>query len=205
VDQLLANRITPAAELRERYNIADGVPFLLVLQHSDSTVPEHSREQMAETVAAVLATGLRALMVYPCSDQGFEGVVHQIENAASQRQVSVHRNIPAPDFAGLEAIAGCIVGNSSAGLIEAPYFALPAINVGDRQIGRERSENVIDVPYDRRSIQEAIERALRDDAFRERLKTVTPPFGDGQAFRRITEVLATAPIDARLLNKRMAY
>jgi UDP-N-acetylglucosamine 2-epimerase (non-hydrolysing)/GDP/UDP-N,N'-diacetylbacillosamine 2-epimerase (hydrolysing) len=205
IDQLLTNRITPEATLRKRYQLPAAEPFLLVLQHSDSTEPQNSRAQMAETVAAVAASGRRALLVYPCSDQGFEGIITEIEAAASLPGISTHQNIPAPDFAGLEAIAGCLVGNSSAGLIEAPYFGLPAINVGDRQIGRERTENVVDVPYDRASIQTAIERALTDLDFRARLQTIAPPFGNGTAYRRITDVLASVALGDRLLNKRLTY
>jgi GDP/UDP-N,N'-diacetylbacillosamine 2-epimerase (hydrolysing) len=205
VDQLLLNRYTPAEELRTKYDLPNDRPFLLVLQHSDSTVPDQSRRQMAETIAAVVATGLRALVVYPCSDQGFEGIIAEIEAARSHASLSVHKNLPAADFAGLQAIAGCLVGNSSAGLIEAPYFGLPAVNVGERQIGRERAENVIDVPYDHDRIQSAIGRALGDETFRARAKSAHPPFGDGTAYRRITKVLSEIPLDDRLLNKRLTY
>jgi UDP-N-acetylglucosamine 2-epimerase (non-hydrolysing)/GDP/UDP-N,N'-diacetylbacillosamine 2-epimerase (hydrolysing) len=205
VDQLLLRTNTPAAELRRRYDLPDAEPFLLVLQHSDATVPEQSRTQMAETVAAATSFGLRTLFVYPCSDQGYEGIIAEIEAVRGRPGVSVHPNIPAPDFAGLQAIAGCLVGNSSAGLIEAPYFGLPAINVGDRQRGRDHTDNVIHVPYDRARIRAAIDRGLYDAAFRASIKGLAPPFGDGTAYRRITEVLATVPLDARLLNKWMAY
>lgn len=205
VDQLLMGRLTPPEELRRRYRLPEGEPFLLVLQHSDSTEAEHSRAQMAETVAAALSFGLRTLCVYPCSDQGFEGIIVEIEAVRDKPGVSVHQNIPAEDFAGLQAIAGCLVGNSSAGLIEAPYFGLPAVNVGNRQVGREHGVNALHVPYERFKIRGAIEQALFDQEFRARCKRATPPFGDGTTYRRITEVLASVPLDTRLLNKRMAY
>ena len=205
VDQLLLGRVTPADELRARYQLPDDEPFLLVLQHSDSTEPNLSGAQMAETVAATLALGLRTLFIYPCSDQGFEGIIAEISSVCDKPGKSVHQNIPAEDFIGLQAIAGCLVGNSSAGLIEAPYFGLPAVNVGDRQIGREHAENVLHVPYDRLKIRAAIERALVDQPFRDACRSIKPPFGDGTAYKRITNVLASTPLDARLLNKRMAY
>ncbi len=204
IDQILAGEATPAETLRERYGL-DGSPYLLVLQHSDSTVPHDSAAQMRETLAAVEASGLRSLLVYPCSDQGFEGIIETIESARGRPQLSVHRNIPAPDFIGLQQGAVALVGNSSAGLIEAPYFNLPAINVGDRQIGRERTANVIDVGYERGAIAAAIERALNDDAFRAAMRETAPPFGDGTAHRRITEVLAATTVTPALLNKRMTY
>lgn len=205
IDQVFLGDITPEADLRSVYALPDDDPFLLVLQHSDSTVPDMAAEQMAETVAAVSATGLRALLVYPCSDQGFEGIISEIEKASGTPNISIHRNIPAPDFIGLEKLATCIVGNSSAALIEAPYFGLPSVNVGERQKGRERAANVMDAGYDRHAIQAAIERAISDSAFRQSLATVQPPFGDGNAYRCITEVLETVAVDEKLLNKRMTY
>jgi len=141
VDQLRGGAITTPEELRRRYDLPDGGPFVLVLQHSDATEPHASAAQMAETTAAVGRLGLRTLYVYPCSDQGYEGIIAEIEKAAHTPLTSVHRNIPAPDFAGLQSIAGCLVGNSSAGLIEAPYFGLPAVNVGERQRGREHTRS----------------------------------------------------------------
>lgn len=205
IDQVFLGDITPEAELRTAYDLPDGAPFLLVLQHSDSTIPDMSAEHMAETVAAVTATGLRTLLVYPCSDQGFEGIISEIEKASETPNISIHRNIPAPDFIGLEKLAACIVGNSSAALIEAPYFGLPAVNIGERQLGRERAANVMDVDYDRHAIQAAIERGVSDQGFRQSLSKIEPPFGDGTAYRRITEVLETVPLDDALLNKRMTY
>jgi UDP-hydrolysing UDP-N-acetyl-D-glucosamine 2-epimerase len=205
IDQIFLGRITPPGELRDRYQLPDADPCIIVLQHSDSADAASSRTQMAETVRAVLSFGLRTLFVYPCSDQGFEGIITEIEAAKDLPGVTVHKNIPASDFAGLQAIAGCLVGNSSAGLIEAPYFALPAVNVGARQTGREHTANVLHVPYDCASIRAAIEKALRDEDFRARCRTLSPPFGDGTAYRRIAAVLAGVELDERLLNKRMTY
>ncbi len=205
LDPVFLGTFTPEAELRARYELPAEAPFLLVLQHSDSSAPGQSRAQMAETVAAVLPTGLRTLFVYPCSDQGFEGIIGEIEAAAAPPRITVHQNIPAPDFVGLEKLAACLVGNSSAGLIEAPYVALPAVNIGTRQMGREHCGNVIHVAHERAAIAAAIERALSDHAFRESLRSLEPPFGDGKAFERITAVLAEVSSDDRLFNKRMTY
>lgn len=205
VDQILLGRPTDPEVLRGKYELPADRPFILALQHSDSTVPHDSARQMSVTLDAVLSFGLRTLLVYPCSDQGYEGIITQLEAARGRPGVTVHENIPAEDFVGLQAMAGCLVGNSSAGLIEAPYFALPAVNVGDRQIGRERSTNVIDAPYEAAEIRRAIDRALHDRNFRTSLRDAQPPFGDGTAYRQITDVLESIAVDERLLNKRMTY
>ena len=205
IDQILLGEVTGAEDLRRRYALPASGPFLLVLQHSDSTDPGNSREQIDETVAATLSFGLRVLYVYPCSDQGFEGIIAGIEAVRDRPGVTVHRNIPAPDFIGLQKIAGCLVGNSSAGLIETPYFGIPAVNVGDRQIGREHAGNVIHVPYQRDAIRAAIEQALHDAGFRDCCRHVEAPFGNGKAYLRIADVLERVELGPRLLNKRMAY
>ncbi len=203
IDQIILGDVTPEEELRRRYGLSDE-PFVLVLQHSDSTVADQSGAQMAETMAAVSDAGVRALLVYPCSDQGFEGIIGEIEKSANPPLVTVHKNIPAPDFVGLQKLAAALVGNSSAGLIEAPYFGLPAVNIGDRQIGRERAGNTLDVGYDRAAISRALDRAF-DEGFRQNLGGLTPPFGDGTAYKRIVEVLADVELGPALLDKRMTY
>ena len=205
IDQLFLNAISPEDDLRKRYSLGASEPFLLVLQHSDSAEPDKAAAQMAETVAAVVGVGHRVLFVYPCSDQGYEGIIDEIEKVRDAPDMSVHANIPTADFLGLQRIAACLVGNSSAALIEAPYFGLPAVNVGQRQNGRERTDNVVDTSHDRTEISIAIGHALRDDAFRDTLKHLRPPFGDGTAYQHIIDVLADIPLDATLLTKRMTY
>lgn len=205
IDQIFLKRATPEPELRTRYDLPEEGPVLLVLQHPDSTIPDRSGAEMRATLDAVLSFGLRTLLVYPCSDQGFEGIISEIERHRGTPGISLHENIPADDFIGLQRLAACLVGNSSAGLIEAPYFALPAVTVGDRQIGREHAGNVLHVPCEPSAIRAAIDRALGDRDFRARLRSETPPFGDGTAYRRIADVLSTVELDERLLNKRMTY
>lgn len=205
IDQILTGRKMPPEELRSKYELPEDERFIIVLQHSDSTDPNSSAAQMAETLAAVRSFDLRTLLIYPCSDQGFEGIITEIEKHRGQAKVSIHQNIPALDFIGLQSLAACLVGNSSAGLIETPYFGLPAVNVGERQVGRERCPNVIDVACDRTKIKAAIERALHDEKFRAECRAVKPPFGNGTAYREIANVLGSVEIDERLLNKRMTY
>ena len=102
-------------------------------------------------------------------------------------------------------VAGAIVGNSSSALIEAPSFGLPAINVGSRQKGRERAQNVIDVPYSRIEIRDAINKALHDNEFREKVKLSGSPYGDGHASERIVKILLDINITPELLKKKITY
>jgi UDP-N-acetylglucosamine 2-epimerase (non-hydrolysing)/GDP/UDP-N,N'-diacetylbacillosamine 2-epimerase (hydrolysing) len=98
-----------------------------------------------------------------------------------------------------------MVGNSSSGVIEAPSFGLPVVDVGPRQEGRERAENTLSVPHDAGAIREAIERCLTDGAFRERVRECQNPYDYGGAGERICERLAVVDLDGDLLRKRLTY
>ena len=88
-----------------------------------------------------------------------------------------------------------MVGNSSSGLTEASSFELPVVNIGERQKGRIRAGNVIDVPICEKSeIASAIERAV-SEKFRDSLRGLRNPYGDGQASVKIVEVLERVPLD----------
>jgi UDP-N-acetylglucosamine 2-epimerase len=94
-----------------------------------------------------------------------------------------------------------MVGNSSSGLIEAPSFGLPVVNVGSRQRGRLRAANVIDVGHAREEILAGLRRAL-DPVFRRSLAGMANPYGDGRAAPRIVEVLERVELGPRLIRKR---
>jgi UDP-N-acetylglucosamine 2-epimerase len=99
------------------------------------------------------------------------------------------RNFDVEDYARVLNNAACIVGNTSSGLREGSYLGTPCVNIGSRQRDRERGENVIDVPHDTDEIHDAIARQLSNGRYPRSLL-----FGDGQAGKRIADILAVAPL-----------
>jgi UDP-N-acetylglucosamine 2-epimerase len=108
-------------------------------------------------------------------------------------------SIPRPDYAVLLRETAALVGNSSSGIIEAPLLGTPAVNIGARQAGRTRGENVIDAAAESAAIARAIGQAM-DPAFRAGLRRRSP-YGDGHASGRIAALISATPIDRRLLRK----
>jgi GDP/UDP-N,N'-diacetylbacillosamine 2-epimerase (hydrolysing) len=204
IDSIVAGEFMPARQVYELLDLDRNKPVVVVLQHSETTAPDAAYSQMAATLAAVRDTGLQAVVVYPCSDAGFEGIIRAIDEFALPPQFRVRRNLDASIFWGLLAIASVLVGNSSAGLIETPSFRLPAVDVGRRQEGRLHAENVIHVGHNRATIGPAIDRAM-SPAFREIARHCRQPFGDGRAGERVVEHLRSAEPKSRLLVKRMTY
>jgi GDP/UDP-N,N'-diacetylbacillosamine 2-epimerase (hydrolysing) len=115
------------------------------------------------------------------------------------------KNIPRLEFVNLMRRASCLLGNSSAGILEAPLLGLPVINVGNRQRGRLHAENVEFVPHDKDRIIEALRRAIFDPEYRKAVAACSNPYGDGRSSARIAELLATIPLDDKLLIKDITY
>ena len=94
-------------------------------------------------------------------------------------------------------------GNSSSGIKETPAFGCPTVNIGSRQSGRLRGDNVLDADYDALQIASALRTSLFDEAFRQRARNGDNPYWRGGAGERVAEILATVPIDQHLLRKQM--
>lgn len=203
IDRVVKGDYTPEQEARKKYNISPDEPFALCIQHPVTLHEEHSYQEARAVYNALKKKKLRSLIVYPCSDQGYEGVIRAIRETRNVPHFSVHKNIEAVDFWGLMACASVMVGNSSSGLMETPYFNLPAVNVGKRQEGRARDTNVIDAEPNTVSIATAIEKAL-SPGFRKKIRNHYV-FGRGNAGERIVKVLKEIPIDEKLLLKKTTF
>jgi UDP-hydrolysing UDP-N-acetyl-D-glucosamine 2-epimerase len=184
--------------LRARLGLAEG-PYLLVVQHPETVGAADPAAQLDATLGAVAASGLPAVALFPNADAGGRAMVERLFAAAPS--VIVVPSLPRPDFATLLAGAAALVGNSSSGIIEAPLLRIPAVNVGSRQEGRTRGDNVVDVAADRAAIEGALAQVL-DPRFRMGLSGVSP-YGDGSSAPRIIDALIERLADPGLLNKEV--
>jgi GDP/UDP-N,N'-diacetylbacillosamine 2-epimerase (hydrolysing) len=103
-------------------------------------------------------------------------------------------------YLSLLSVVDAVVGNSSSGIIEAPAFKKPTVNIGDRQLGRIRAKTVIDCTADYNSIKEALNTAL-STSFNDQIKDVENPYGTGNASDKIINVLKEVDL-TKLLKKR---
>ena len=205
LDLIVAKEYALRDEVARATGIDPEQPVIVVLQHSETTAPEQAYQQMVETLHAVRHTGLQAVVVYPCSDVGYEGVVRAIEELAFGPQFHIFKNLDAHIFWGLLSIANVLLGNSSAGIIESPYFCLPTVNIGRRQENRTHSENVVHVEHARDAIKSALDKVLFDKTFRASARSCRQVYGDGNAGLRTVTAIRDIPLDSRLLVKRMMY
>jgi len=181
-----------------REDLSNG--YLVVMQHPVTTEYEGARQQVEETLYAVKDADLPVLWFWPNVDAGSDGTSKGIRVfREKEKPASFHffRNMLPEDFLRLLCGATAIVGNSSVAIRECSFLAVPAVNIGTRQRGRERGRNVIDVEHDRGAIAGAIkEHRRRGRPAPDHL------YGDGRAGARIADTLAQA--DLRI-DKQLTY
>ncbi len=174
-------------------------PELIVLQHPIGERDERERGWMEQTLAA--CAGRSRLVLCPNADPGSVGIQRAIDEARARTdpRARYERHLPRDRWLALLAGARAIVGNSSAGLIEAAALGVPAVNVGPRQAGRERPGSVVDCDYGTGSVRAALARALKLPRRRRH------PYGRGDAGLRIAQALETLDLEAIPLRKRNTY
>jgi UDP-hydrolysing UDP-N-acetyl-D-glucosamine 2-epimerase len=176
--------------------------FLLVTFHSATIESGKAGEQARELLSAIAEMGLPALFTMPNADAGGHEIRRQIlEFVGTTPHARVVENLGARRYFSLMSRACAMVGNSSSGLVEAASFGLPVVNVGDRQAGRTRSANVVDVDGDRVAIGAAIWKATSQE-FRSSLGNLVNLYGDGTASSKITARLTSQALGPPLLRKK---
>lgn len=180
-------------------------PYLLLLQHPLMVERDEARAQMRTSLDACLSSGLPVVWIYPNSDLGFRDILSLIEEEQDSNNIHAVANLARDDYLALLACCACLVGNSSSGLLEAPTFKVPVVNVGDRQRGRPQASNILNCPAELEAIKAAITTALGDPEFHARCREATNPFGDGRSSARIVSILANHPLDKSLLDKVTVY
>lgn len=194
---------TPPETVREKFRLPLERPVGLVIQHPLTTEPERAGQQMRETLEAVTSFDMEVIVIYPNSDAGSDRIRHVIENYQERGELRAFKNVPRHDFLGLLATTAVLVGNSSCGVIEAPSFDLPVVNLGLRQEGREKAEYVLNETHRSDEIEAAIERCLTDGSLQERAAASENPYDFGSASRRIADRLASVELGETLLRKQL--
>jgi len=175
--------------------------FLIVLQHPAGATATQEERLMAQTLEGCVCKGLKIIVLYPNCDPGFSGIIRAAQRVCQRQKWTLLKHVPRDKFLGLLTRSRALVGNSSSGIIEAGFLNVDVINVGPRQMGRERGSNVLDVDYGRNNIKKAVEQILQ----RPRRTKRCLIYGKGQSSRQIASILARMKIDRQLKQKKITY
>lgn len=162
--------------------------YIVLLQHPETDNFDHSEKQIINTLNALKYINKQIFVFWPNSDAGTDGTakgIRKFREANKPNNFYFFKNFKPDDFIRLIKHAKLLVGNSSVGLREASFISTPVLNIGDRQMNRDRGNNVTDCPHDTRLIRQNIEKLLISD------KKIEPNYlyGNGDAGKRMLNAL----------------
>ncbi len=204
LDRIIATPDMTRDELETALDVDwHGEPYAVLLYHPTITDFGEARAHMASITRVLEASGLNIAVMAPNSDPGNQAISLEIDALiARYPKAKAFTFLERKVFINMLRHARVMVGNSSAGILEAPSMGLPVVNIGIRQRGREHGDNVIFTEYDAGEIAAAITRATTDEGFRGLVAQRRTPYGDGKAGQRIAEVLRTVELGRGLLDKK---
>jgi UDP-hydrolysing UDP-N-acetyl-D-glucosamine 2-epimerase len=175
-------------------------PYLVVLQHPVTTEYGKGFAQIGQTLEAISRIGMQAAWLWPNVDAGSDDISKGLRVFREHNDpdyLHFYRNFSPEDYVRLLNNCACLIGNSSSGLREGAFMGVPCVNIGTRQQGRERAENVVDVGYDASAIEAAVRKQLKHGKY-----PGSKLFGDGTAGKQIADILATAEFR---IQKMLSY
>lgn len=192
IDAILQVKDKPS--ILQKYSLSKG--FYIMLQHPVTTEIDDSEEQICNTIDAIIESDIQAIVVLPNNDAGFSKIMNKIKSS----KLKFIETLSISDYVNLLKRSDGLIGNSSSGIHETATFNIPTINIGTRQQGRLRSNNVIDVGYNKIEIINAIQKSksMLGNKFRK-------IYGDGDSSKRIVELLKTIDIGKTIIQKQITY
>lgn len=175
-------------------------PYLVVLQHPVTTEYGCGFQQINETIQAIESVGIQTAWLWPNVDAGSDDIskglrVHREKNP--KQPIHFYRHFGISDYARLINNCSCLVGNSSSALREGAFLGVPSVNIGTRQQGREHSDNVVFVDYNKDNIIRAISNQVKSSRY-----ASSKLYGDGSAGKKMANILSDIEIK---IQKKLHY
>jgi UDP-hydrolysing UDP-N-acetyl-D-glucosamine 2-epimerase len=214
IDMISDGNYATPDEVIERLDIDLKKPVVIFSQHSVTTEFHFAKKQIIPSLNALkelAKKGVQVIATYPNNDAGGKSIIEELVKieVSSIKGITVHQSLGRYLYHGVLALAKnsarqiVCVGNSSSGIKETPVFGCPTVNIGTRQQGRLRGENVLDVDYHTESIVSAVKKCIEDKKFRRICHKTDNPYYLGNAGKKIAEVLAKVTLDTTLIRKKM--
>lgn len=180
--------------------------IFLVTYHPTTLEIENILSEIENLLCALDKYDAEIIFTYPNADFGSKIIVNKINKfVESKKNVYMFYSLGQLRYLSLMKNCDVVIGNSSSGILEAPYFRKPVVNIGDRQKGRLRSKNIVDVNSKEEEIILAIDKCLHEEEFIESIKSITNKYGNGETSNKIVDILKKISINKNLLQKKLTY
>lgn len=200
LDDILAYSPISKEALYSKLGINTEKQVAIVLFHPNVQDDTLAGEQMS-TLLKAIPDSIFPIILHPNSDAGCHLIRNAIANfVATKPECLLFSHLERAHYLGLLAHADILIGNSSSGIIESASFGIPTINIGDRQNGRVRNHNTVDVDVDSARIKDAINAAMVT-----KTRETQNLYGDGHAGERIVSIIKKIPTDASIIKKTNQY
>lgn len=201
LDHIYLTQLPQRKDLQSELKIDLTKRVAVITYHPVTLEFSTGRHHMANLLTAIRGRDLTLVFTYANADTGGRVINQMIEDfVKNEPDAHAFPSLGQRRYLGLLRIADVMVGNSSSGIIEASSFQIPVVNVGDRQRGRVRAANVIDCGVEQNEIANALNQALSKE-FRDSLKGLVNPYGEGQTSSRIVSTLKQIHLGEELLKK----
>ena len=202
IDDIISRNFTPKNKLEKKLGLTLTGNEIILLQHPVTSQPEKAQIEINNSLNAIAKTNLPTIIIAPNSDAGNKPIFDEIKIFSKKYEfVNFFKNISRDDFLGLLAHCQILIGNSSAGMIEAGYFPISVVNIGIRQDKREHGSNVKTVKSDSVLIFNAIQNILKNKTINKRDRI----YGNGTASKKIVQILEKTDLNDDLLQKQIFY
>jgi len=185
--------------------ISEQENYIVFVQHPVTSETKSAAEQYTTTISALRKIGLPVVLIYPNADSGSSQIINIIKKVENEDWVHVFKNLDRINYLSLIKYTSVLVGNSSSGILEAPSLKTPVVDIGNRQKGRERAENVIHTDHNLDDIEKAINMSIKDEDFKKKVEVCKNPYGDGTAGKQIADILTELSLDKKLIDKKITY
>lgn len=206
IENIRRIKLLEKEELEKELEIKLGNRVFLITYHPVTLDNKNIEKKVDNILNAILKYDAQYIFTYPNADFGNRAIVDKIKRFVEDNENAyLYYSLGQKKYLSLLKYADVMIGNSSSGIIEASSFRLPVVNIGDRQKGRLRNRNIIDVNESEHEIAEAINKAINDKEFLEGLNSMENLYGDGRTSEKIIKVLKEVRLDDTLLAKSLWY
>lgn len=206
IENIKRLRLLTKTELEYELGIKLDKKVFLITYHPVTLGVQDIENQMENLLKAISEFDAKYIFTYPNADYGNKIIIDKInEFRQNHDNVYVFHSLGQVKYLSLMKYTDVMIGNSSSGIIESPSFKLPVVNIGDRQKGRLRNKNIIDVGNNEIEIIEGINKALYNKQFINSLNDLENVYGDGTTSEKVVKILKTIEINEKLLHKKLDY
>ena len=205
LDELIELKKVKNKSVLDQFNINQNEKFFLIIFHPVLYDLKSASTQINLILESLERYDYKKVLIYPNIDTGNSKIIKIIEKFKNKKDYKIVKNLNRIHFLTLLKYASILVGNSSAGILEAPTFKTPVLNIGNRQRGRIQANNIVNTDFNKKKIIQSINYILNNKNYKKNLKKCKNLYGNGGSSKKIIEILKNIKLNQKLLDKEMTY